>query len=78
MFAQTSPSLSGQQINIYCTRHRNKLDVALFRTATIQQSFVYGATRLWNELPQTLTDVNSLVNFKATLKSCAWKNFIVT
>ena len=41
------------------TKHRNKLNVPLFRTATGQWSFVYRTTRPWNELPRTLTDVNS-------------------
>ncbi len=45
------------------TRHRNKLDVPLFKTATGQQPFVFRATRLWNELTWTLTDVNSFSNF---------------
>ena len=41
------------------TKHRNKLNVPLFRAATGQWSFVYRTTRPWNELPRTLTDVNS-------------------
>ncbi|KAL9974054.1 hypothetical protein ACROYT_G011045 [Oculina patagonica] len=60
------------------TRHRNKLDVPLFKIATGQQSFIFRATRLWNELPRTLTDVNSLSIFKDAIKRRAWKNFIET
>ena len=48
-------------VHSFNTRHRNKLDVKLFRTATSQCSFVYRASRLWNELSQTLTVVNTLV-----------------
>lgn len=31
----------------------------------------FKATRLWNELPRTLKEVNSLMNFKAALESRA-------
>ena len=55
------------------TRHRNKLD----ECTAIQNSYrptviCYRATRLWNELPRTLKDVDSFIlNFQAALKSRA-------
>ena len=39
------------------------------------RSFVYRAVWLWNELPQTLTAVNTL-KFKAAFKSRAWERFL--
>ena len=61
MLARNSPGTSA--VHSLNTIHRNKLDVPLFRTATGQRSFVYRATRLWNEL----TDLNNLINFKDVL-----------
>ena len=58
-------------------RHRNKIAVPLFRATTGQQSFVYRAVRLLDELPQSLTvKINTLPNFKAAFRSRTLGGFL--
>ena len=45
------------QVHTRNTRTDNKLNIPIFRSATGRQSFSYRAVKLWNDLPETLTNI---------------------
>lgn len=51
------------------TRYKDELDVPLYRTAVGQRSFLFRATKLWNELPDIVKDTTSIKIFKSTVKN---------
>ena len=51
------------------TRYKDELDVPLYRTAVGQRSFSFRATKLWNNLPDSVKDTASTKIFKSTVKN---------
>ena len=60
-------SYTNQNINNYNFRHNN-MQLIYTRTETFRSSFFPSSFRLWNELDQTVKNVNSLSLFKSKLK----------
>ena len=56
--------------DVHCrnTKNKNESDIPLFRSAAGQQSFVFQAVRLWNDLPKSLARIESLPHFKTEVK----------
>ena len=50
------------------TRNKNSMHIPLFKTAAGQRSFIYRATKIWNNTEQSLKLCSSVKNFKKALK----------
>ena len=57
------------------TRNNDKLNIPFFRSATGQRSFSYRAVQLWNDLPESLTNMESCNVFKNAIKGRALDKF---
>ena len=54
----------------------DKLNIPFFRSATGQRSFSYRAAQLWNDLPESLTNMESFNVFKNAIKGRAFDEFL--
>ena len=57
------------EIHNRSTRNSHKLQIPMCKTKLAQQSFSYRAVDIWNSIPKSITQVNSVKLFKKTLKS---------
>ena len=64
-------------LHIRQTRNNNLLDIPLFRTASGQKSFHYGAVKIWNNLESDLKEIQSLRQFKRNLRSRFLDNLVL-
>ena len=58
------------------TTNNDKLNIPFFRSATGQRSFSYRAAQLWNDLPESLTNMESFNVFKNAIKGSALDEFL--
>ena len=58
------------------TRNNDKLNIPFFRSATGQRSYSYKAVQLWNDLPESLTGMESFNVFKNAIKGRALDKFL--
>ena len=65
-----------QKVHSRNTRNKDKLDVPSFRSATGQRSFSYRAVQLWNDLPESLANIESFNVFKNAIKGRALDEFL--
>ena len=65
-----------RQVHTRNTRNIDKLNVPFFRSATGQRSFLYRAAQLWNDPPESLTNLESLNVFKNAIKGRALDKFL--
>ena len=63
------------QVHSRNTRNNDKLNIPFFRSATGQRSFSYRAAQLWNDLPESLTNMESFNVFKNAIKGRALDEF---
>ena len=56
------------QVHTRNTTNNNKLNIPFFRSATGQRSFSNRAVKLWNDLPESLTNMESFNVFKNAIK----------
>ena len=59
------------QVHTRNTRNKDKLHIPSFRSATGQRSFSYRAVQLWNDLPESLANIESFNVFKNAIKGRA-------
>ncbi len=59
---------SRSQTHDRVTRQMDELDIPFYRTAAGQRSFLYRATKLWNDLDNNIKDSSSIGVFKKTSK----------
>ena len=52
------------QVHTRNTRNTDKLHIPSFRSATGQRTFSYRAVQLWNDLPESLANIESFNVFK--------------
>jgi len=64
------------QVHSRNTRKNDKLIIPFFRSATGQRSFLYRAAQLWNDLPESLTNMESFNVFKDAIKGRALDEFL--
>ena len=64
------------QVHTRNTRNEDKLNIPFFRSATGQQSFSYRAAQLWNDLPESLANIESFNVFKDAIKGRALDEFL--
>ena len=64
------------QVHTRNTRNNDKLNTPFFRSATGQRSFSYRAVQLWNDLPESLTNMESFNVFKNAIKGRALDKFL--
>ena len=50
-------------------RYKDESHVPLYRTAVGQRSFSFRASKLWNNLPDSVKDTSSIKIFKRTVKN---------
>ena len=50
------------------TRQMDELDIPFYRTAVGQRSFLYRATKLWNDLENNIKDSSSIGVFKKLIR----------
>ena len=55
------------------TRCKDELQIPLYRTASGQRSFLYRATKLWNELEDDIKNISNIVTFKILIKNKLYK-----
>ena len=65
-----------RQMHTRNTRNKDKLHVPSFRSATGQRSFSYRAVQLWNDLPESLANIESFNVFKNAIKGRALDEFL--
>ena len=66
----TIPSITLTPI-VSCTRgHSHRYYIPPVRTETYLHSFLPSAIKLWNNLPQSLTETSNINNFKLQLEHC--------
>ena len=58
------------------TRSNDKPNIPFFRSATDQRSFSYRAVQLWNDPPESLTNMESFNVFKNAIKGRALDEFL--
>ena len=63
------------QVHTRNTRNNDKLNTSFYRSATDQRSFSYRAAQLWNDLPGSLTNMESFNVFKNAIKGPPLTNF---
>ena len=64
------------QVHTRNTRNKNKLHITSLRSATGQRSFSYRAVQLWNDLPESLANIESFNVFKNAIKGRALDEFL--
>ena len=67
------------QVHTRNTRNNDKLNVPFLRSAIgqrFQRSFSYRAAQLWNDLPESLTNMESFNVFKNAIKGRALDEFL--
>lgn len=62
--------------NNFNARRPKDLMIPLCRTTHAQQSVIVMGTRLWNQLPEQLKNMVSLVIFKKSVKQLLFKNYV--
>ena len=66
------------QVHTRNTRNKDKLNIPFFRSATGQRSFSYRAAQLWNDLPESLANIDCLP-FTPKLRKfrmeCKWEDY---
>ena len=65
-----------RQMHTRNTRNKDKLHIPSFRSATGQRSFSYRAVQLWNDLPESLANIESFNVFKNAIKGRALDEFL--
>ena len=68
--------LTRSQVHTKNTRNKDKLHIPSFRSATGQRSFSYRAVQLWNDLPESLANIESFNVFKNAIKGRALDEFL--
>ena len=63
------------QVQTRNTRNKDKLHIPSFRSATVQRSFSYRAVQLWNDLPESLANIESFNVFKNAIKGVHLTSF---
>ena len=58
------------------TRQKNILDIPMYRSAAGQRTFHYRAVSLWNSLPQSLKNIDTLTHFKVEYKRMLLEEFL--
>ena len=58
------------------TRNEDKLNIPFFRSATGQRSLSYRAAHLWNDLSESLANIESFDVFKNAIKGRALDEFL--
>ena len=62
------------------TRQMDELDIPFYRTAAGQRSFLYRATKLWNDLENNIKDSSTIGVFKKLIRNIlyheCWNNSI--
>ena len=76
-----SPSLCNKfttrsQVHTRNARNKDKLNIPFLRSATRQRSFSYRAVQLWNDLPESLTNMESFNVFKNANKRRTLNEFL--
>ena len=56
-----------RQVHTRNTRDKDKLNIPCFKSATGQRSFSYRAVQLWNDLPESLANIESFNVLKNTI-----------
>ena len=64
------------QVHTRNTRNKDKLHLPSFRSTTGQRSFSYRAVQLWNDLPESLANIESFNVFKNAIKGRALDEFL--
>ena len=64
------------QVHTGNTRSNDKPNIPFFRSATDQRSFSYRAVQLWNDPPESLTNMESFNVFKNAIKGRALDEFL--
>ena len=71
---------SRSQTHDRVTRQMDELDIPFYRTAAGQRSFLYRATKLWNDLENNIKDSSSIRVFKKLIRNIlyheCWNNSI--
>ena len=52
----------------------NTVQIPFFRTARGQQSIMYSASSMWNNLPNNIRSISNVITFKRTLKTYLYNN----
>ena len=68
--------LTRSQVHTRNTRNKDKLHIPSFRSATGRRSFSYRAVQLWNDLPESLANIESFNVFKNAIKGRALDEFL--
>ncbi|CAB4036683.1 Hypothetical predicted protein, partial [Paramuricea clavata] len=58
------------------TRQKNILDIPMYRSAAGQRTFHYRVVSLWNSLPQSLKNIDTLTHFKVEYKRMLLEEFL--
>ena len=64
------------QVHTRNTRNKDKLHIPSFRSATGRRCYSYGAVQLWNNLPESLANIESFNVFKNAIKGRALHEFL--
>ena len=64
---------SRSQTHGRATRQMDELDIPFYRTAAGQRSFLYRATKLWNDLDNNIKDSSSIGVFKNLVREILHK-----
>ena len=75
-FMYITNQLPPYKVHTRNTRNNDKLNIPFFRSATGQRSFSYRAVQLWNDLPESLTNMESFNVFKNAIKGRALDKFL--
>lgn len=65
--------IKGSEVHGMHTRYNNKLVIPKHSTALFQRSFSYNGAKLFNSLPDTVTNSPSIISFKYKLKEVLFK-----
>ena len=64
------------QVHTRNTRNNDKPNTPFFRSATGQRCLSFRAVQLWNDLPESLTNMESFYAFKNAIKGRALDEFL--
>ena len=64
------------QVHTRNTRNKDKLHIPSFRSAISQRSFSYRAVQLWNDLTESLANIEPFNVFKLAIKGRALDDFL--
>ena len=65
--------ISRSQTHDRDTRCKGELQIPFYRTATGQRSFIYRATKLWNELEDDIKNISNIETFKILIRKKLYK-----